>query len=173
MLDYFTTLYDYNSWANRRILQAAAGLSEADLLAPAPYGDGSLHGTLVHILSAEWIWRSRWQGVSPTAALRAEDVPTLEAVRARWHAEEQAMRAFLAGLCDEDLRRVVRYTNTRGESYAAPLWQLMAHLLNHGTHHRSEAAAILTALGRSPGDLDLLVFVLEQQRQMAGLGVKG
>jgi uncharacterized damage-inducible protein DinB len=159
MLDYFQTLYDYNSWANRCILQATAGLSEADQRAPMPYGHGSLHETLVHILGAEWIWRSRWQGVSPTAVLRAADLPTLEAVRARWQAEEQAMRAFLAGLRDEDLKRAVHYTNTRGEAHAAPLWQLMAHLLNHGTHHRSEAAAILTALGRSPGDLDLLVFV--------------
>ena len=95
-------LYDYNYWANRRILDTAARAGEAQL--DQAHNWGSVHGTLVHTLSAEWIWRVRCaEGVSPTVGLRHADLPTLEAVRLRWEAEEQAMRSFLAGLGDADL----------------------------------------------------------------------
>jgi uncharacterized damage-inducible protein DinB len=35
---------------------------------------------------------------------------------------------------------------------------MMLHVANHGTQHRAEVAAMLTAAGRSPGDLDLLAY---------------
>jgi uncharacterized damage-inducible protein DinB len=43
-----------------------------------------------------------------------------------------------------------------------PVWQMLVHVVNHGTQHRAEAAAILTAEGRSPGELDLINYAEEQ-----------
>jgi uncharacterized damage-inducible protein DinB len=62
---------------------------------------------------------------------------------------------------EEDVQHVVQYTNTRGQVYAAPLWPMMGHLVNHGTQHRCLAAVLLSRLGHSPGDLDVLIFLLE------------
>jgi len=157
--EYFVMLYDYNAWANERILDAAEGLSTVQLGEATPYSAGGLRGTLVHTLSAEWLWRSRWQGVSPTAMFRDEDFPTLEAIRTRWRIEDQQLRAYVAGLTDADVMAVVSYTTMRGEPDGGPLWHLLAHVANHSTQHRSEAAAILTTLGRSPGPLDLIIFL--------------
>lgn len=42
-----------------------------------------------------------------------------------------------------------------------PLWDMMWHVVNHSMQHRSEAAMALTALGRSPGDVDLLDYLDE------------
>jgi uncharacterized damage-inducible protein DinB len=162
-VDYFRTLYDYNAWANGQILHAAAQLRAPQLDTAMPYGHGSLRGTLVHTLSAEWIWRSRWQGSSPPTVLRVDDFPTLNTIHTRWQLEEQQLRAFLASLVDGDLPRVIEYTSTRGIRYALPLWQLMAHLVNHGTQHRSESALVLSTLGHSPGDLDLFVFLTQRE----------
>lgn len=160
MLEYFKTLYDYNYWANAKILDTTQQITDEQLFAPTHDSYGNLHGTLVHTMSAEWVWRTRWSGTSPKAPLRNEDFPSLAAIRSRWNQEEQQMRTFLASLSEEDVRRIVQYTNMQGQAYSVPLWQLMMHLVNHGTQHRSEAATILTELGHSPGDIDMLVFVL-------------
>lgn len=163
MLEYIHALYDYNYWATERVLNAAGRLNPEQFFAPTDLSHGSLWGTLVHILGAEWIWRSRFaEGVSPTAVLSEEDFPTLEALRSRWQAEEKSMRDFLAGLKEEDLNQVIHYKSTRGKPYANTLWQLLVHLANHGTQHRSEAAVLLTNYGASPGDLDLILFFREQ-----------
>ncbi len=159
MLSFLNWAYDYHYWANARIMNAAADLSEAQFNARVLPNHNSLRGTLVHALSAEWIWLSRWHGTSPSAGLRADDFPTLDSIRGRWHQEEQAVRAFLAAQSDESLQRSLSYTNTRGTPFARPLWKLMLHVVNHGTQHRSEAAAMLTELGHSPGDMDMTVLM--------------
>jgi uncharacterized damage-inducible protein DinB len=163
------TLYAYNTWANARILSTAERVSTADLVVAQPYGHDSLRGTLVHIVSAEWIWRSRWQGTSPTAVLSEHDLPTLEAIRTRWQEEDRQLHTFLATLRDADLLRVVTYTNTRGQPKTELLWRLLAHVVNHGTQHRSEAAAMLTTMGHSPGDLDMFVFFSPKMIPAVGL----
>ncbi len=153
-------LHDYNYWANARVLGAAALVGQDQLIAPAGVGHGSLRGTLVHILSAEWGWRQRCQeGVSPGVMLSERDLPTLAAIQDLWRAEEHAMRTFLAGLDDADMARSVAYTTTRGVPYENTLWHLLAHVVNHGTQHRAEAAVLLTGYGRSPGDLDFITFL--------------
>jgi uncharacterized damage-inducible protein DinB len=163
MLEYLRTLIDYNFWANERVLLAADKVSEAQFLAPAHFSWGGLRGTLVHTLSAEWSWRSRWQGVSPSAPLAPEEYPTVSALRTRWRAEQAAMREFVAKLTEPALGQTVKYMRMSGGASAEPLWQLIIHVVNHGTQHRAEAAALLTEFGHSPGDLDFIVFVRERQ----------
>jgi uncharacterized damage-inducible protein DinB len=156
-------LYRYNRWANERILNAAANVSGVQFLAPASYPHGGLRGTLTHALFAEWIWRKRWEGDSPIQRIKPEEFPTFDSLRARWLEEDKALDAFIANLTDEKLNAPFQYRNTRGEPLENILWHVMAHLVNHGTQHRSEAAAMLTDLGHSPGDIDLIVFLREMK----------
>jgi len=157
------TLYKYNQWANARILNAAAHVTQEQYLAPGSFPHGGLRGTLVHAMFAEWIWRTRWKGTSPTVRLKPEEFPTLEALRARWAEEEKQLMDFVDGLTDERLNHTFNYMNTSGKPFTKILWQVMAHVVNHGTQHRTEAAAILTGLGHSPGDIDLISFLIETQ----------
>jgi uncharacterized damage-inducible protein DinB len=155
------TLYKYNQWSNTRILNAAARVTPEEFLAPAPFPHGGLRGTLVHTLSAEWIWRSRWQGSSPTRLLQAVDFPDFASLRQRWHHEETQLMAFVESLTDEQLDKVFHYNNTSGKPFEQVLWHALAHVVNHGTQHRTEAAAMLTGFGHSPGDIDLIYFISE------------
>jgi uncharacterized damage-inducible protein DinB len=152
-------LFRYNQWANAKIWNAAANVTQEQYLAPASFPHGGLRGTLVHLLSAEWIWRTRWEGSSPTAVLKAEEFPTLESLRVRWAQEDQRLMTFVEAISDERLNSTFDYRNTSGKPFTKFLWHTMTHVVNHGTQHRAEAAALLTDLGHSPGDLDLLFFV--------------
>jgi uncharacterized damage-inducible protein DinB len=159
-------LFDYNRWATARILGAAAKLTDEQFLAAGTFPHGGVRGTLVHELFAEWTWRMRWQGTPPghPDRLSPEECSTLAALRARWTDEEARLIEFVAGLTEEQLQSKLAYTSTEGGRHKRVRWETMAHLVNHGTQHRTEAAAMLTAFGHSPGDIDLVVFLNERSR---------
>ena len=154
-------LYKYNQWSSQKILEAASKVKQAQYLAPATFPHGGLRGTLVHALFAQWIWRMRWEGSSPTQRLQQEDFPTFESLQARWEEDENKLLVFLDGLTDERLISKFSYNSTDGKPHERILWQTMAHLINHSTQHKTEAAALLTDFGHSPGDIDLIVYLIE------------
>jgi uncharacterized damage-inducible protein DinB len=152
-------LYDYAVWANGRVLDAAARLSQADWGRPLGASFGSVHATMTHVLSSELLWLARWQGGSPTGrAVAPEDVPTVADLRARWAEAATAMRAFVADQSPADWDREMAYTTLDGQPAAYPLWQMYLQVINHGTHHRAEAATMLTDLGAAPEGLDFIFF---------------
>ena len=66
---------------------------------------------------------------------------------------------FVSDLPEERLNSTFDYRNTAGQPFTKVLWHVMAHVVNHGTQHRAEVAALLTEFGHSPGDMDLVLFV--------------
>jgi uncharacterized damage-inducible protein DinB len=153
------TLYRYNQWANEKILSSVKNVTHEQFVADAPFPHGGLRGTLVHTLFAEWIWRNRWEGNSPTDRLKPEEFPTVDALRDRWKYEEQKLMTFVQNVSDEQLNAPFHYNNTKGLPKESILWHSMAHVVNHGTQHRAEAAALLTEFGCSPGDVDMIYFL--------------
>ena len=158
------TLYDYNYWATRRILAASVHVSPEQFLVPTAHSFGSLRGTLVHTLDSERGWRMLCQHQTLTSFndLEEDAFPTLDVLEQRWNEEERAMRDYLAQLNDDDMISYVRYTIPEGIKRERLLWHCLLHVVNHGTQHRSEAAAILTELGFSPGELDFTAFLNDQ-----------
>jgi uncharacterized damage-inducible protein DinB len=157
-------MYGYNRWATERMLEAAAGLTPEQWLAPGVAGRGSVRDTLVHLISAQRSWLAWWDGSLPPdqaygLSLDPGEFPDLAAVRAVWTTVDRATRAFVDGLSDSEAERVYTHALPNGMVFRLPLWQMMLHVANHGTQHRSEVAAMLTGFGQSPGDLDLLRYV--------------
>ncbi len=161
-------IYDYNYWANSRILDAASKVTAEQFTTRKSFPFGSLRGTLVHIMDAEYGWRTlferapeseRWEA----AELLQRDFPALESIKRRWHEEEDAMRVYLAGLNDDSMTEIVSYLTDEGNKRERALWHCLIHVANHGTQHRSEAAAMLTEFGASPGELDFTIFLNERK----------
>lgn len=158
VLDEILDLYAYNRWANGRTLEAAAGLADEDYIRDLGSSFPSVRDTLEHILAAEWIWLSRWRGVSPTR-LRPDWNPVmLHALRDRWSAFEVDQTEFLSRLTEELLTETVTYRQLSGEEFSDPLWRLMRHVVNHSTYHRGQVTTMLRQLGAEPASTDLVVF---------------
>lgn len=160
------TLYGYSTWATDRVFDAAARLTPEQLDVPGQAGRGSIRQTLLHMITTQKGWLAWWDGsLPPEEAIRVRldltENPDLAAIRGAWDQVAEQTQAFVNGLSDEDAARTFTFTPPHGPSWTMPLWQMMLHVANHGTQHRSEIAAILTAAGHSPGDLDLLYFYFE------------
>ena len=153
-------IYEYYYWANHRILTQTGLVTHAQFIASASFPFGGLRGTLVHIVEAENTWLSRLKGLGDGPEFLPEEFPTVRHLEERMQAEEKAMRAFLAGLSDDDMNIQVRYIVDDGPRDRI-LWRCLYHLANHGTQHRSEAASLLTDFGYSPGNLDFNAFLDE------------
>ena len=158
MLDAIRDLYAYSDWANARILVQAGRLTPEQYTSERD-GFGSIRDTLVHTASAQRLWLNRWRETPPPEFWNPADFPDVARLRSRWEEVEKATSAYIEGLREGDLARVVSYVNFQGETWAYPLWQQLLHQVNHATQHRSEAALLLTRIGYSPGWLDLLVYV--------------
>ena len=158
MLEGIRTLYAYGAWANARILDTAERLDPEQFTTEVD-GLSSIRDTLVHTASAEWTWLERWRGNSPRRLWVPAEFPDLASVRNRWAEVAAATSDYISALREPDLEQAVSYVNFQGESWAYPLWQQLLHQANHGTQHRSEAALLLTRLGHSPGWLDFLVYL--------------
>jgi uncharacterized damage-inducible protein DinB len=153
------TLFEYNYWANARVLDAADKVSPAQFIARYALSHGSLRGALVHVLGTEMVWRMRCQqGISPQYLPSENDFPSQEALRGAWRIEEDSMRLYLGSLSDDDLQWPVHYRTTRGNAQETVLWHILVHVVNHGTQFRAEAAVALSACAHSPGDLDMIQF---------------
>lgn len=66
MKTHYTMFAGYNAWANRRLYDAAAQLSDADYRADRGAFFKSMHGTLNHLLATDRIWIRRFTGVGKT-----------------------------------------------------------------------------------------------------------
>jgi uncharacterized damage-inducible protein DinB len=65
---------------------------------------------------------------------------------------------WLAGLNDDAVRTDFTYQDMRGNVWTEPIWKLVMHVVNHGTHHRGQVSGFLRAMGRVPPVLDLVAF---------------
>ncbi len=155
-------LYDYNAWANRRALDAAANLTPEQFTKPLGSSFGSVRDTLAHILGAEWIWLERFQGRSPASLPDVSQYSDIDTLRERWTEQEGRLLNFVGKLTQEDLDRVMEYKTLKYGVYRNPLWQSMQHLVNHGTYHRGQITTLLRQLGAQPILTDLMHFYRER-----------
>ena len=148
---------DYSAWATNRLLGAAATLSHEDLTRDFKTSDKNVVDTLAHVFAADRIWLARIHGESPATFITDED-RQLPALQSAWPALQKKWKDWAAPLTDESVQAKIAYRDMKGNPYEQPLWQILLHVVNHGTHHRGQAAGFLRAMGHPPPALDLIAF---------------
>jgi uncharacterized damage-inducible protein DinB len=161
--EYLRILIDYNYWARDRALASAEALSPEQLTKPLGSSFSSVLDTLIHIRYAEWIWFNRWQGQSPSAPPDASALTTIAALRESWTPLEKQIRSFVGSLSAADLHHSLDYKAMNGQPHTSPFWQMIVHVVNHGSYHRGQIATMLRQLGAKPAQsTDMIAFFREQ-----------
>ncbi|MBM3739644.1 MAG: DUF664 domain-containing protein [Acidobacteria bacterium] len=155
--DVILTHLNYTAWASTRLVEAAAALSEEELTRDFGTADKSVLGTLVHVLAADRIWHSRVIGAPRTTFIDPEDY-SLKVLQTEWPVVHEKWAGYAAGITPESAAQVIEFKDLRGNPHRQPLWQILLHMVNHGTHHRGQAVGFLRTMGHKPPALDLIFY---------------
>ena len=163
---HFTTLARYNLWATRRLFEHVDALPEADYRRDAGLFFKSVHGTLNHLLVAEHgLWQRRFaEGVSPRLKLNDEIETDRARLRERLIEGAAAWLPLIESWPEDRFEGVLEYTSTDGVARRLPFSVALTHVFNHGTHHRGQVTAAITAFGRACPELDLPWMLLAERK---------
>jgi uncharacterized damage-inducible protein DinB len=144
-IDDIRFLFAFDRWATTKILEASAGVDATTWSATNIVAERGLGGILVHHLGASQRWRHGLTGATGDMPRPEEGpLPDLASLR-EWAGYDAWFDRMDPAWLDQTEEGI-------------SLWQALAHVVNHGTQHRSEAAVLLTAAGHSPGDLDMVDY---------------
>lgn len=148
---------DYSAWATARLMASAAALSEEERNRDFKTSDRCVLDTLVHVFAADRVWLARIQGQTRASFIDAED-RNFGRLQQQWPALHERWKEWAAPWTDESAAEMIAYQDMKGNPYRQPLWQIVLHVVNHGTHHRGQAAGFLRAMGYPPPALDLIAY---------------
>jgi uncharacterized damage-inducible protein DinB len=158
-IDDLRTMLDYHYWARDRMLDALSPLAPEQFTRDLGNSFRSIRDTVVHIYFAEWVWHSRWNGVSPTVPQSPEQFPDAASIRAVWSTHETNVRAFVEALGEDGIMRRFDYTLLNGQPGSSIFWQMLQHVVNHATYHRGQVTTMLRQLGAPPPkSTDMIAF---------------
>jgi uncharacterized damage-inducible protein DinB len=155
----FRHFYNYHFSENRKIWdQYAMPLSQEQFTREVGYSHGSVRNQVVHLMSAENTWFTPLRGLEVPEMFNPADFNDRELLRARWDGIEQAMRDYLGKLRDDML---FEKPFAEGEDKDLILWQVLLHVVNHGTDHRAQLLRLLNDLGVKTTSQDYIFYVYD------------
>ena len=161
---HFDTLARYNVWATERLFEHVDRLTDDEYRRNAGLFFKNVHGTLNHLLVAEHrVWFPRFaDGISNRVELNAEIEADRAALRDRLIDAVGRWQPLIASWPVERFDGRLDYTTTRGIPQSLPFALTLSHVFNHGTHHRAQITAAITAMGHACPELDL-VWMLQAE----------
>jgi uncharacterized damage-inducible protein DinB len=146
MKEYFLKLYQYNAWANERVIKA---------LTTQKVSDEKILQIMGHIVAAQFLWYHRINGLPPTKVKLWGDY-TLEKVTAMAQEAGKFWLEFVEK--NDDFNRELSYSNYVGDPYVNNVETIMIHLVNHCSYHRAQIAMLLRQKGLEPINTDFITY---------------
>ena len=161
-LELLRLLFQYNQWADRRMVEACSALTNEQFTRDLGSSFRSVRDTLVHLYGAEWVWNERIEGRSPTSLVAGTGFPDLASVRTKLEEMDSFYIDYVSRLTPQDLERVIHYKSFAGDEFSNPLWQTLHQLTNHASYHRGQIITLLRQLGAKPVTTDLIAYYRER-----------
>jgi uncharacterized damage-inducible protein DinB len=157
--DAFRHFYNYHFSENRKIWDSyITSLSQEQFIQNVGYSHGSIRNQIVHLMSVDDTWFRGLQGVEIPESLNPANFDDRKIIRAHWDNIEQNMRDYLSKLRDDML---FDKPFAEGEDKDLILWQVLLHVVNHGTDHRAQLLRLLNDLGVKTGPQDYIFYVYD------------
>ncbi|WP_276355349.1 DinB family protein [Cohnella caldifontis] len=154
--DDIVELYDYNIWANGRILGHLKTLPEDVFHREVNLGFKSVADVIGHIAAADEVWLTRLEGSSPSS-LASKPFANVEEAERSMHRIQSRIRQILSSV--DDMEQPVIYRNTKGDEFRNSISEIARHVVNHGTYHRGNVSTILRALGHTGVQTDYIAYL--------------
>lgn len=155
----FRHFYNYHFAENRKIWDSyITPLSQEQFTRHVAYSEGSVRNQVVHMISADQTWFSGLRGLEIPGFLNPDDFNDRVKTRTYWDNLEQNMRDYLAKLQDDML---FEKPFAEGEDKDLILWQVLLHVVNHGTDHRAQLLRVLNDLGVKTLSQDYIFYVYD------------
>jgi uncharacterized damage-inducible protein DinB len=157
------TLFEYNCWAHRRVWSCVLQTDDAHWTQPVSYSLGTLQIQYVHVLSVDQRWFARLRGDELPVRLEPSEFATRERLWQAWEESEAAHRAYLQSASDADLQSVIEFDMPhRGGLKRTARWEIVVHVVNHGTDHRGQILATLHMIGAPTVEQDMMFYLWER-----------
>jgi uncharacterized damage-inducible protein DinB len=156
-------MFEYNAWANGRIIDACRALGDAQLDLPGAATFGSMRSTLLHVVYAQYSFLARLHGRAQDPRSFSPAWQGLDALMAVATETSDALIVAAAALA-EDADIVLEYM---GKSYRYPNGFFLTHAVAHGVEHRTQIGMMLAQIGVEAPNLDGWEFA-----GFAGLGTE-
>jgi uncharacterized damage-inducible protein DinB len=150
-----TELLDYQRWATLKTLDSVAKLSSEQLHRDLGSSFKGVFETLVHLYGADRAWLGRLTGQNPSRPNLA-DYPNLESLREAWEVVLDGWKPVVTKL--ENPKLEIQYKSYDGLPFTSSLEEIVKHVVNHGTYHRGQVAAMQRMLGGEAVGTDLIGF---------------
>ena len=150
--------YDYHFSENRKVWDTyVSQLSHEQFTQGASYSHGSVRDQIVHLMSVDEVWFGELRGVEPSEPFPPANSDDRESIRAHWDSVEQSMRDYLTALRDDML--FDKPIADLEEDKDLIVWQVLLHVVNHGTDHRAQLLRLLNDLGVKTTYQDYIFYV--------------
>jgi uncharacterized damage-inducible protein DinB len=113
------------------------------------------------VFGADRVWLARVKGEPANGFLSDEDYD-LKVLQVDWPTLYGQWLEWASGLGEANVADVISYRDMKGNPHSSPLWEIVLHVVNHGSHHRGQAAGFLRTLGHTPPPLDLIRYYRER-----------
>jgi uncharacterized damage-inducible protein DinB len=148
------THFRFHRWAFERYFAALEQLPEEKLNADSGLSFGSIYKTLLHVAQADGIWSFRLTGYAPVPPADG----SLATLKESWFRALDELSIWLGGLAEDAWSTEAEYSNSKGVKFRTPVWQIVLHLVNHGTAHRGQICTVLRQIGVTPPPTDEIIF---------------